>query len=477
MAASTSNTPRAETAKDNKDKPQGRRPPWYKNFGVQILLGLVAGVALGLIGRAMGSPKGGENWLVATASTIGSSYVSLLKVAVVPLVFAAVVSSIANLRHVADAAKLAVQTLIWFAITALIAVVIGIVVGLVFQPGINAGVSQAAAKAPSSVGSWSAFLTGLIPSNFLGVEATTRMVGNVPKTAMSFNVLQILVMSIAVGIAALKVGKPAEPFLRLTGSFLEVIQKILWWIIRLAPIGTAALIANAVATYGWDAIGSLGKFSIAIYVGLLIVFVVVYPAILKLHGLSIRQFASGVWPATQLGFVSRSSLGTMPLTQRVTEENLGVPRSYASFAIPLGATTKMDGCAAIYPAIAAIFVSQFFNMPLTATQYLLIVFVSVIGSAATAGTTGATVMLTLTLSTLGLPLEGVGLLLAVDPILDMGRTALNVTGQALVAAVVAKRVGILDQRLYDAPRTGEPFHDHEHADMESGSDQVAPAGV
>jgi Na+/H+-dicarboxylate symporter len=127
--------------------------------------------------------------------------------------------------------------------------------------------------------------------------------------------------------------------------------------------------------------------------------------------------------------------------------------------VPLGATTKMDGCAAIYPAVAAIFVAQFFGIQLDFTQYLLIALVSVLGSAATAGTTGAVVMLTLTLSTLGLPLAGVGLLLAIDPILDMGRTAVNVAGQALIPAIVAKRQGILDETLYNAPRNGDPFSD------------------
>ena len=192
--------------------------------------------------------------------------------------------------------------------------------------------------------------------------------------------------------------------------------------------------------------------TVAIYAGLAIVALGVYPAILRLNGLSVRQFFSGAWPAISLAFVSRSSVGTMPLTESVTERNLGVPRSYASFAVPLGATTKMDGCASIYPAISAIFVAQFFGLDLSVTDYVLIAFVSVIGSAATAGVTGATVMLTLTLSTLGLPLEGVGLLLAIDPILDMGRTAVNVTGQALVPTIVARREGILDQQAYDAPR-------------------------
>jgi Na+/H+-dicarboxylate symporter len=131
------------------------------------------------------------------------------------------------------------------------------------------------------------------------------------------------------------------------------------------------------------------------------------------------------------------------VTEAVTER-LGVPKGYAAFAVPLGATTKMDGCAGIYPAVAAIFVAQFYGVPLHLADYGLIAFVAVIGSAATAGLTGATVMLTLTLSTLGLPLEGAGLLLAIDPILDMGRTAVNVAGQALVPFLVAKRAGILE---------------------------------
>lgn len=178
-----------------------------------------------------------------------------------------------------------------------------------------------------------------------------------------------------------------------------------------------------------------------------------------MHGLNVKQYYTGVWPAVQLGFVSRSSMGTMPLTQTVTERNFGVSRGYASFAVPLGATTKMDGCAAVYPALAAIFVAQFYGIDLSISQYLLIILVSVLGSTATAGTTGAVVMLTLTLSTLGLPLDGVGLLLAVDPIVDMGRTALNVAGQALVPAIVSKREGILNEDVYNAPRDQDGFVD------------------
>ena len=434
------------------------RRRWLPSFGVQVLIGLVLGVVLGLVAREMG-PAGIDadgvpdpNWLTETLTTVGSIFVTLLRAIVPPLVFLAIVASIANLREVTGAARLAWKTLMWFAITALIAVVIGIVLGLVLQPGANTSVSPDAASAPGSTGSWIDFLTGLVPANFLGLAASAAADGSV---SLSFNVLQILVVAIAFGIAALKIGEAAEPFLVFVRSALTIVQKVLWWVILLAPIATVGLLGKAVATYGWDALGSLGTFAAAIYLGLALVLFVVYPVLLKTNGLSIRQFFSGAWPAIQLGFVSRSSIGTMPLTQSVTERNLGVPRSYASFAVPLGATTKMDGCASIYPAISAIFVAQFFGLDLSITDYVLIAFVAVIGSAATAGVTGAVVMLTLTLSTLGLPLEGVGLLLAIDPILDMGRTATNVAGQALVPTLVAKREGILDEGVYAAARDGE----------------------
>jgi Na+/H+-dicarboxylate symporter len=431
-------------------------------FGVQVLIGLVLGVVLGLVARTMGTvgPDGDPNWLTATLDTIGGSFVDLLRVTVPPLVFLAIVASIANLRQVTNAARLAGQTLLWFGITALISVGIGMTIGLVTNPGLNTSVSAATAADPSRTGSWLDFLTGLIPANVLGLGASTSAGDDGSlTTGLSFNVLQIIVVAIAVGIAALKAGEAAEPFLAFTGSALAIVQKVLWWIIRLAPIGTVGLLGYAVADYGWDALSPLAVFTVDVYVGLALVLLVLYPLLLKANGLNPLRFFAGAWPAIQLAFVSRSSIGTLPVTEQVTERNLGVPRSYASFAVPLGATTKMDGCAAVYPALAAIFVAQFFGIDLGVTDYLLIAFVSVVGSAATAGLTGAIVMLTLTLSTLGLPLAGVGLLLAIDPILDMGRTAVNVAGQALVPTIVAKREGILDQTRYDAARGAEAVAD------------------
>jgi Na+/H+-dicarboxylate symporter len=463
----------------------------FPSFSVQILLGLAVGVGLGAIALAMGpQDAAGEvpNGLTTTLDTIGSSFVTLLKAVVPPLIFTAIVASIANLRTVTNAARLAGQTLLWFAITAAISVAVGIGLGLLFQPGNRASVSLDAASEPGRTGTWLDFLNGLIPGNVLGLGASTQVEvtdgGASASTSVSFNVLQILVVALVIGIAALKSGKKADPFLAFNRSALAIVQKVLWWIIRLAPIGTAGLIGYAIAAYGWTSLASLAWFAVAIYVGLAVVLFVVYPILLRTNGLKISSYFRGAWPAIQLAFVSRSSIGTLPVTQRVTERNLGVPSEYASFAVPLAATTKMDGCASIYPAISAIFVAQIFGIDLSITDYLLIAFVSVVGSAATAGLTGAIVMLTLTLSTVGLPLAGVGLLLAIDPILDMGRTAVNVAGQALVPTIVAKREGILDLEQYEAATAEDLFVDEdddassETTDTEAAATaETAPSGT
>jgi Na+/H+-dicarboxylate symporter len=411
-----------------KQKPRFRIPI---PFWAQVLLGLVVGLVLGYVARTYD-----VSWLATTLDKVGGIFIQLLKLAVAPLVFFAILVSITNLRKVNNAARLASRTLLWFMITSLIAVVIGLAIGLITNPGNGSNLTPADGSKPDHAGSWLDFLTGIVPTDVV-----------TPFTEL--NVLQIVFMAVVAGVAILKIGPKAQPILSLSESVLELLQKALWWVILLAPIGSAGLIGRAIVQYGWDLLGNYATFTIDIYVGCALVLFGVYPLLLAtVAKLNPLQFFKGAWPAIQLAFVSRSSVGTMPVTQQ-SAERLGVPRNYASFAVPFGATTKMDGCAAIYPAISAIFVAQIFDVQLGIKEYLLIAFVSVIGSAATAGLTGATVMLTLTLSTLGLPMEGVGLLLAIDPILDMMRTATNVAGQALVPVIVAARENILDRVKYD----------------------------
>jgi Na+/H+-dicarboxylate symporter len=414
----------------NTATPRGRSLPKIP-FWVQIVAGLVIGVLLGWLARSQDI-----NWLATTLDKVGSLFIQLLKLAVGPLVFFAIMVSITNLRKVNNAARLASRTLLWFMITSLIAVAIGLAIGLITNPGSGTDLSPKDGKLPEHSGSWIDFLTGIIPTDVI--------------TPFSeLNVLQIVFMAAVAGIAVLKLGEKAKPVLTLSEVVLELLQKALWWVIRLAPLGTIGLIGFAISDYGWNLIGKYATFTADVYVGCALVLFGVYPLLLAtVAKVNPLQFYKGAWPAIQLAFVSRSSVGTMPVTQK-SAERLGVPKTYSSFAVPFGSTTKMDGCASIYPAIAAIFIAQIFDVHLGVQDYVLIAFVSVVGSAATAGLTGATIMLTLTLSTLGLPLEGVGLLLAIDPILDMMRTATNVAGQIVVPLIVSARENILDREAYN----------------------------
>jgi Na+/H+-dicarboxylate symporter len=444
MSSSSSSGAAGAAAAAAASKPPSRNPLTRLSFGVQILIGLLAGFVLGFVARWTGAA-----WLGSTLEQVGSVFVKLLFLTVPPLVFAALVVSITNLRGVVGAARLAGKTLLWFAITAFIAVSIGIALGAVTNPGSSFGAKAAGiatdpaaqdtiAQIKDHSGSWIDFLNGLIPRN--PMDAFSSVNGKV---------LQIVFLGIVVGIAAIKVGKKAEPFINFTKSLLAITQKALWWVIRLSPLGVLGLIGKSVSQYGWDLLAPLATFTIDVYIGCAIVLFVVYPILLSaVAKVNPLKFFAGAWPALQLAFVSRSSVGTMPVTEAVTKR-LGVPSAYASFAVPLGATTKLDGCAGVYPALGAIFVANAYGVHLGFKEYLLIVICSVIGSSATAGLTGALVMLTLTLTTVGLPLEGVALLLAIDPILDMMRTMTNVAGQAVVPVLVAASEKSLDREKFE----------------------------
>ena len=202
----------------------------YRSFGFQVLAGMVVGLALGLVARQIGSgPDGDLNWLATTLKTLGGIFVSLLKAIVPPLVFAAIVASIANLRALDNAARLAGQTLLWFAITALIAVGIGIAIGVIVQPGVGMAGAALAAKQPDSVGGWLDFLKGLVPGNSLALSGSTKIADGSASTSISFNILQLLVISIAVGLATLKIGEKADPFLAFVRSLLAVVRALLGW--------------------------------------------------------------------------------------------------------------------------------------------------------------------------------------------------------------------------------------------------------
>ncbi|MBP2368870.1 dicarboxylate/amino acid:cation symporter [Pseudonocardia parietis] len=421
-------------------------------FAVLTLAGLALGALLGVAARLTGA-----DWLATTLDTVGSLFTGLLQFTVVPLVFLAIVVGIVSLRDLGGgraAARLGGRTVAWFAGTSLIAVLIGLAIGLIGRPGegvtIAADPADVEAVGERTAGSWQSLLSGLIPDN--------------PVAAFAENeVLQVVVSALLVGAAAYALKEKADPFVAFSRSAFEIVLTIVGWIIVLAPIGIVGLIGNAFATYGSGVVSSLFGLIAAVYLGCALVLFGVYPLLLKfVAGVGPRRFFSVTWPVLQFAFVSRSSGASLPLSRQAAID-LGVDRNYAGFAVPLGTTTKMDGCAAVYPALATIFIAHVAGYPLAAWQYLVIIAVAVFGALATAGTTGWFTMLTLTLAAVGMPPEviavGIAVVIGIDPILDMMRTATNVAGQITVPVLVAGQEGLLgqddDEHEADEHGTGE----------------------
>ena len=399
------------------------RPLWQR-VAVAFALGIVAGAIAGDKATVWFKP-------------LGDVYLNLVRMVVVPLVFFTIASSVARLAEAGNAARLGVRTILWFAGTSAIAVLVGIAFGHLVDPGVGLSNLPLGEVKPRTIPTPIEVLIGMIPTNPVKAMADT-------------NVLQVLVFAAIVGAALVSLGEKAAGVRSLVDQGTALVFRITKWVLQFTPIGTFGLIAWVVGRYGLASLAPLAKFILAMYLACLFHIIVVYGGLVKLHGLSAARFFRGALPAQQMAFATSSSLATLPMTLRSAVERLGVPTSYASFAVPLGANAKMDGCGAIYPAIASIFIAQYFGLELSLTQYVLIGLTAVLGSLGTAGVPGTSiVMLTLTLNTAGLPLEGIGYIIAIDRVVDMMRTATNVTGQLLVPVLVAKEEGILDEAIYN----------------------------
>src|SRR5690606_7406122 len=224
-------------------------------------------------------------------------------------------------------------------------------------------------------------------------------------------------------------------------------------------------IAALVGSYGFEQLIPLGKFVIALYLACAFHILVVYTGLLLAHGLNPLKFFRGAAPAMQIGFVASSSFAALPLSLTSATHNLGVDKDYASFAVPLGASIKMDGCGAIYPALGAVFIAQFMGIELSTGQYVLIAMASVLGSFGTAGVPGtAVIMATVVISAAGLPLEAIGILYAIERVLDMMRTLTNATGHVLVPVLVGKQTGLLDRAVYERASSNVGLEEGDAAD-------------
>ncbi|MGK5550535.1 dicarboxylate/amino acid:cation symporter [Actinomadura kijaniata] len=435
---------------------------WKWQFWQQIVLSLVLGVAVGALLNNLGDgAKIAEDWL----DPFGGVYTSLLKVVVVPLVFAAIVVSIGRLRGVSSVARLTGKTLGWFVATSVIATAIGLAVALLTNPGQGLG-KLASESVETDPVTWTQILKNLFPSNIVNAMAEG-------------NVLGVVTFAVLFGAALVALGERGQRLTEIVDDVYLVMQKVVWWVVRLTPIGSFFLIGSVVATYGPSTLAPLAKFTGAIYLAVAIMLVVGYPALLAAVGrVSPLKFYRNTWPALQFAFVSSSSLATLPIAQKVQIERNGVQREYASFAQPLGATIKFDGCGAIYPAVAAVFVAQYTGVELGLGQYALIALAAIIGQLGTGGTPGpALVALTLTLTTVGLPLQAVGYLIAIDKVIDMARTTLNVAGQLTVPVLVAKSEGLLDEETFNAKPVELTSPEADEAAKEAPAEKKELAGA
>lgn len=393
---------------------------------------VLAGFALGALAGWLAGPSA-KDWF----KPVGDLYISLIRMVVIPLLLTSIISSVANLHGVGGAARLGGKTIGYFILTAVFASLIGLGTALLLQPGLGLGQLALQDVKPKVIPGPLEVLLGVVPSN--------------PFKAMADgNVLQVLFFALVIGAVLAVLGDKAATVRTFVNEANDVVMKVVKVALQLTPIGTFGLIAWVVGVYGAGALAPLAKYIVAVYVACAIHLVVVYGGLTWLHGLNPLKFFKGVAPATQVAFVTASSFATLPLTLSSTINRLGVAREYASFAVPLGASMKMDGCGAIFPAIAAVFIAQYTGVELSAGAYVAIFVTAVIGSLATAGVPGPSiVMLTLTLNAVGLPLEAIGYIIAVDRVVDMMRTATNVTGQALVPVLVARTEGLLNKDIYN----------------------------
>ncbi|MCB0377700.1 MAG: dicarboxylate/amino acid:cation symporter [Bdellovibrionales bacterium] len=418
---------------------------------IQILLGLVFGLLYGILAVRMGWVQFTQDWI----NPFGTIFVRLLKLIAVPLVLASLITGVASLSDLQKLSRIGGKTIGLYLITTAIALVIGILVANVINPGLSVPDNmreqlQEVYKDDVAQSSTNAELAkqrgplqplvDMVPDNIFAAATDNRLM------------LQIVFFSILFGIGLIQVEqKKAQSLIDFFHSANDVIIRMVDMIMLMAPLGVFALLAKTVTAFagqGMDQIlellGALGLYCVAVVLGLGIHSLLVLPAILKLFTpLPIMTFVRGMAPAQLLAFSTSSSGATLPLTMERCEEELGISEEVASFVLPLGATINMDGTG-LYQAVAAIFISQAMGIGLSFGDQLTIILTAVLASIGTAAVPGAgIIMLVVILESIGVPSAGIALILGVDRILDMMRTVTNVTGDAVVATVVAASEGQL----------------------------------
>ena len=385
----------------------------------QISIGFIAGIVFG----RMASPQ-----VVGYVAPLGSIFMALLNMLIVPLVLSSLIVGVASLGDLKALGRIGVKTVVLYLLTTAAAIAIGLALGNIMQPGAGMDLALAKATEAKAAPSLGQVLTNMFPKN-----AFAAMV--------NANMLQIIVFALFFGVALTMAGEKGKPALAFFDSMAEVMYKMTAIVMKFAPYGVFALIAGTVSKYGMAVLLPFAKVIGAVYIGCIIHAVVIYSGLVTAFARkSPMWFFRGIKEASLTAFVTRSSAGTLPVTMECCH-NMGVPEKVSSFVLPLGATINMDGTA-LYQGVCALFIAQAYGIPLNLSAQLGILLTATLGSIGTAGVPGAgLIMLTLVTTQAGLPIEGVAMIAGIDAILDMIRTSLNITGDAAVATVVARTEG------------------------------------
>lgn len=387
-------------------------------LSLRILLGLGLGVLAGL--ALQNAPEFAAAWI----QPFGTLFLNLVKMLVVPLVFCSLTAGVGGLGDARHMGRVGGRTLLFYLCTTALAVALGLLAANLFPVGRELGYPLPAAREEAPSFSLADTLLGIVPTNPIQALAEGNM-------------LQILFFALALGWAALTIGEKGAPLLRAFGSLAEAMYALTERTMVLAPVAVFALIAPVVAAEGPRVLSSLLGVAVLVYGACLVQLLLVYGgAVGALARRSPRRFFREALPAVVFAFSSASSAGALPFSLEAAER-LGVPAGVRSFVLPLGATLNMDGTA-IYQGVCALFIANAYGIPLALPQQLTIILTCTLASVGTAGVPGAgAVMLGMVLQSVGLPVEGVALVLGIDRVLDMARTAVNVAGDLACAVVVS----------------------------------------
>lgn len=393
------------------------------NLGMQILIGLIAGIIIGaILWAAMGADSAGA-FTAKYVKPFGDIFVNLLKFIVVPLVLLSIMDGVIAMGDIGKVGKIGWKTVAYFLCTTAIACIIGLVVANLFKGAFPVLALAEGAEYQANSSNLMDVIVNLFPSNAITPLQNSSM-------------LQIIVIALLFGCGVLVAGEKGKPFGSFISSFNEVTQRVMMFILRVSPYGVFALMVWVVAAQGPKILGSLGLVLLAAYIGYIIHVVFVYSASVKIFAkMSPMAFFSKIFPAAAFAFTSTSSVATLPITKECCDE-MQVEHEISSFVLPLGATINMDGTA-IYQCVAAIFLAKCVGIDLTLTQMILIIVTATLASIGTAGTSGAgMIMLAMVLDAVGVPTTYIGIIYGIDRLFDMGRTTLNIIGDASCAVCV-----------------------------------------